>query len=162
MKKWLKRIALLLLLAFVVIQFWRPDRTNPPVDPARTIQAVMPVPPQIDTLLRRSCYDCHSHETVWPWYSNVAPMSWRVADHIHEGREHLNFSNWAAYPPNDAAHHFEEMCEEVEKGKMPLNDYLYLHPKARLSAAEVRALCEWTEQFDGGKGRGRGRGRSSS
>jgi ABC-type nickel/cobalt efflux system permease component RcnA len=159
MKKWLKRIALVLLIAFAAIQFWRPDRTNPPVDRSRTIQAVMPVPPHVDAILRRSCYDCHSNETVWPWYSNVAPMSWRVADHIHEGREHLNFSNWAAYPPRDAHHLLEETCEEVKERHMPLKDYLFLHPKARLSDADVRALCEWSEQFD--ERRGRGRGRSS-
>jgi Haem-binding domain len=160
MKKWLKRVAIVLLLAFVVIQFWRPDRTNPPVDPSRTIQATMPVPPQVDAILQRSCNDCHSNNSVWPWYSNVAPMSWRVAEHIHEGREHLNFSEWASYPPNDAAHLLEEICEETEEGNMPLWDYLLAHPKAKLSNADVRTLCEWAEQFDGGRGRGRGRGRS--
>jgi Haem-binding domain len=161
MKTWLKRIAIAVAVAFVLIQFHRPPRVNPPVDPNRTIQAVMPVPPQVDAILKRSCNDCHSHATHWPWYSNVAPVSWLVADDVEEGREHLNFSEWASYPPRDAGHLLEEMCEETGEGEMPLKAYVLTHPRARLSDADKRALCEWAGQFDGRGGRGRGRGRSS-
>jgi Haem-binding domain len=161
MKKFFKWFAIGVAVAFLAIQVYRPARTNPPVDPARTLQATMPVPPHIDKILARSCNDCHSNNTKWPWYSNIAPLSWKVIEHVNEGREHLNFSNWAAYPPDDAEHAVEEMCEETEKGNMPIPDYLYLHPEAKLSKADVRALCDWTDQFDGGKGRGRNRGRGS-
>lgn len=145
MKKWLGRIALVLAVALALIQGYRPERTNPPVDPNRTIQAVMQVPPQVDTILKRSCHDCHSNTTHWPWYSNVAPASWLVAHDVEEGREHLNFSEWASYPPNDAAHALEEICEETREGNMPMWQYELTHPGARLSEADKRTLCTWVE-----------------
>lgn len=161
MKKWLVRIAIVVAIAFLAIQVYRPARTNPPVDPARTIHATMNVPPAVDAILKRSCNDCHSHETHWPWYSNIAPVSWLLVDDVNEGRAHMNFSEWAAYPPNDAKHALEEICEEVKEGEMPLKAYVLTHPSARLSDEERRTLCEWTGEFDRGRNRGRGRGRSS-
>ena len=86
-------------------------------------------------LARRACFDCHSHEVVWPWYSHVAPMSWLVQRDVEEAREHLNFSTWDR-PQKDA----HEAAEEVEEGAMPLPKYLWLHPEARLSAAEKAEL----------------------
>lgn len=163
MKKVLKGLLIVAAIALIAIQFHRPAKTNPPTDPTRTLQAVMDPPPQVNAILKRACNDCHSHGTVWPWYSHIAPVSWLVVNDVNEGREHLNFSNWAAYPPNDAAHALEEMCEETKKGTMPLPNYVRAHPEARLSQADVRTLCEWAEQFDdeGGRGRGRNRGRGS-
>ena len=145
MKKWIGRIVLVLAVAFALIQGYRPERTNPPVDPARTIQATMQVPANVDAILQRSCNDCHSNTTHWPWYSNVAPVSWLVVEDVNEGRKHLNFSEWASYPPDDAEHHLEEMCEETEAGNMPMWQYVLTHPRARLSDADVRALCTWAE-----------------
>jgi hypothetical protein len=153
MKTWLKRIVVVLAVLFVVIQLHRPRRANPPVDPSRTIQATMPVPPHIDAIIRRACNDCHSHDTNWPWYSNLAPASWFLAHDVEEGREHLNFSEWAQYPPRDAAHLLEELCEETKKGEMPLRPYVVMHPRARLSDADKRALCEWAARFDERGGR---------
>lgn len=161
MKKWLGRIALALAVIFALIQGYRPDRTNPPIDPARTIQASMPVPPEVDKIFSRSCNDCHTNATHWPWYSNVAPFSWMVAEDVKEGREHLNLSEWASYPPNDAKHALEEICEEVKKGKMPMREYTWTHRNARLSPADKQTICAWIEQFGGSDGRSRGRGRSS-
>jgi hypothetical protein len=97
-------------------------------------------------ILRRSCNDCHSSETVWPWYSNVSPVSWFLKSHIDEGRRELSFSEWATYPKRKRERKLHEMCEQVEAGEMPLKSYLPLHPSARLSDEDKRRLCEWTRQ----------------
>lgn len=102
--------------------------------------------PEVAAILDRSCRDCHTYETRWPWYSHVAPMSWLVISHVNEGREHLSLSDWASYNPSDAAHALAEMCEEVRDGGMPLGSYLIAHRSAALGDADVEALCAWTER----------------
>ena len=143
MKKWLVRIGVVLAIAFLAIQVYRPARTNPPVDPSRTIQSVMEVPGPVNAILKRACNDCHTHDTHWPWYSNIAPVSWLLVKDVNEGREHMNFSNWAGYDRSDARHALEEICEETEKGEMPLKAYVLTHPRARLSKADLQTLCSW-------------------
>ena len=120
-----------LAAALVVIQFvpYGRDHTNPPV----TQDAPWPSA-EARQLAVRACYDCHSNETRWPWYSNVAPMSWFVQDHIDDGRNNLNFSEWDR--PQDT----DELAESVREGEMPLRSYLVLHSSARLSGAEREEL----------------------
>jgi hypothetical protein len=101
---------------------------------------------EVEAVLRRSCNDCHSSETVWPWYSNVSPVSWFLKSHIDEGRRQLSFSEWATYPKRKRERKLHEMCEQVESGEMPLKSYLPLHPSARLSDDDKRVICEWTSQ----------------
>lgn len=139
MKKWLIRIAIVLASAFIAIQFVRPARTNPVSDPAMALRA----PAHIQPILERSCHDCHTNNTKWPWYTNVAPLSWSIIEHVNEGREELSFSEWGRYSPKDADHLLEEICEMVERSEMPLPEYLWLHRDARLTAADKRALCNW-------------------
>jgi len=134
-----------LLALVILIQLFPPDRTNPPVDPSATIQALLPVPPEIDSILKRSCYDCHSSETVWPWYSRVAPVSWLVAGDVHDARRMMNLSEWKIYKPGRVASLLEQICDETSGGDMPLKRYLMLHPEAKLSAEDIRALCSWTD-----------------
>jgi hypothetical protein len=141
MKKWLRRIAIVLAVAFLAIQLYRPARTNPPADPQYALRA----PAHVQSILDRSCRDCHTNETHWPWYTNVAPFSWILVDHVNEGRGELSLSNFRAYTPKEADHLLEEICEETEKGNMPLPEYLWLHREARLSAADKRVLCVWAE-----------------
>jgi cytochrome c551/c552 len=143
--KILKWVILTLAVLFVLIQVVRPDRTNPPVDPTHTIQSSLQIPPAVNAILERSCNDCHSNNTVWPWYSNVAPLSWWLVDHVNEGRSKLSFSEWKGMSARKAAHKLEEMCEQVEKGEMPLSSYLPLHPDAKLSDADKKTLCDWTK-----------------
>ena len=140
----LKRIVLGFVIVIAGVQFFRPDRTNPPVDPARSVDATATVPAAVAEVLKRSCYDCHSSETRWPWYSAVAPMAWGVADHVIEGRSKLNFSEWGAYPPRKRVAILEKMCEEVREGGMPLTSYLVLHWDARLSEADWKSVCDWS------------------
>ena len=140
----LKRIVLVFVIVVAGIQFVRPDRTNPPVDPARSLSATATVPAEVASVLRRSCYDCHSSETRWPWYSATVPMGWSVADHVTEGRSHVNFSEWGAYPPKKRVGILEKMCDEVREGGMPLKQYLWLHRDARLSEADWKSVCDWS------------------
>lgn len=137
-------------ITFVVIgigsQFIRPARTNPPTDPSATMGARMSVPADVSAILARGCRDCHSNETRWPWYSNVAPLSWWVIDHVNHGRSHFNYSAWAKYPPDEAAKLLEGSCELTQKSAMPLPSYLWMHPDARLSPSDVAVLCAWTRQ----------------
>ncbi len=145
MKKALRFIGFGLLGALIVAQFFRPERDNPPIDAARTLQAHMQVPANVDAILQRACQDCHSHNTSWPWYSNISPVSWFVAEHVIDGRRHLNFSDWAKYDAKRADHKLEEVIEMVEQREMPLPSYLPLHAHAKLSDDDVRVVVEWAK-----------------
>ncbi len=140
----MKKIALYvtasLAVVFVVIQFVPVQgRENPPVE------SDIGAPDEVAAILRRSCYDCHSHETRWPWYSRVAPASWLVAHDAVEARRHLNFSTWNQYDAEKKAHLLEEVWEEVESGEMPLWFYVPLHPDSKLSEGDLAVLKDWSE-----------------
>ena len=144
-----RRTVIGLAFVFLGLQLFRPDRANPPVGPAQSVQATATVPPAVDAVLVRSCYDCHSNQTRWPWYSAVAPMAWGVADHVAEGRAHVNFSEWGRYPSRKRIGILEKMCDEVREGRMPIREYLWLHRDARLSEVEWKSVCDWsTDESD--------------
>jgi hypothetical protein len=143
--RWAQRALTVFLVAFIGLQFVRPDRTNPPAQAAASLQAK--TPPDVRALLDRSCRDCHSNETRWPWYTNVAPASWLVASDVHKGRERFNFSEWAAYSSDDQDKFLGAMCKLVTRGRMPLPPYLLIHRSARPSPAEVAALCAWSDKM---------------
>lgn len=165
----LKKAVVFMMAVLVVAQAVRPDRTNPPVDPARTLVASVPVPPAIASNLVRACGDCHSSETAWPWYTNVSPLSWWVANHVREGRREVNFSTWADLDVWRKARKLSDICEQVEEKDMPLPSYLLAHREAALSDAERQGICDWTKAEIArmgplppeppGRGRGRGRER---
>jgi hypothetical protein len=142
--KVLRVILILVVIVFIAIQFNRPARTNPPVDESQTIHARMNVPPQVNAILERSCRDCHSNKTVWPWYTNVAPVSWFIVDHVNEGREHLNLSQWGKLNKDRQDKKLREVCDEVTGGNMPLSSYTPLHPGSTLSGEDIKTLCDWT------------------
>lgn len=133
--KWAGIVALVLVAS---IQFVPVDRRNPPVT------GEIQVPDDVKAVLRRACWDCHSNETHWPWYSYVAPISWRVAGHVHDGRKELNFSEWASFPPGRQHKKRQQVWDEVREGKMPLSDYLWLHPGAALTDADRAVLAAWS------------------
>ncbi|HUQ30842.1 MAG TPA: heme-binding domain-containing protein [Pyrinomonadaceae bacterium] len=141
--KILKWTAITIAVLLVAFQFIRPARTNPPVDESRTISANGHLTPEVAAVLDRSCNDCHSNRTRWPWYSNIAPVSWFVVGHVNEGRREMNFSDWAGYSPEDRQGYLKKMCREVERGDMPLKSYLRLHSEANLSSEDVKLLCDW-------------------
>jgi hypothetical protein len=129
------------VLALIVMQFVRPGRTNPASDPSTSFEAVVEPPQEVTSTLKRACHDCHSNQTAWPWYSNIAPASWLIASDVNEGRAHLNFSNWTQAGAEGEKPDLEDLCSEVQAGKMPLRSYTLLHPRAKLSSQEVAALC---------------------
>ena len=140
----IKWLAVALLALIVGAQFIRPARSNPASIQSRSLAAHTQLNPQVSAILDRSCADCHSNQTRWPWYSNVAPVSWFVIDHVNHGRSHLNFSEWSRYERDDAEDLLEEMCEEVKSGAMPLSSYTRIHRNAKVSAEDARLICEWS------------------
>ena len=136
MKLW-KKIALGLVLAFLAIQVVTFDRANPPVT------AEIRVAQDVKSVLRRACYDCHSNETVWPWYSGVAPVSWLLHWDVTSGRATLNFSGWESLPPEKQSKKKHEIGEEVADGEMPPWYYVPLHPHAALSNTDKQLVQTW-------------------
>jgi hypothetical protein len=116
MRKLLKKVVVVGAVIFVLIQVWRPDRTNPPVVPSQQLVAQMNVPQNVQAVLSRACGDCHSNETHWPWYTNVSPVSWLVANHVQGGRSHMNFSEWgnASAKQGWAANRLQGICKEIQ------------------------------------------------
>ena len=144
MKKYIKIGVLVLVVLFIAAQFIRPDLTNPPIDAAQTLAAVDPPPGDIDLILSRSCNDCHTNHTQYPWYSKITPSNWFLANHIKDGRRHLNFSEWGTYSPKKRAKKYEEICEMVTSREMPLPSYLWLHGESAMSDADIKTVCDWT------------------
>jgi hypothetical protein len=149
-KKILKVVVLVVATAFVVIQFFQIDKTNPPIVETETLEATVSVPPDVSFILSRSCNDCHSQKTLYPWYISIQPAGWFMRDHIDHARSHLNFSVFKTYASKKQAKKLEEVCDEVEQGRMPLPSYLWLHREAVLSESDKRVLCDWAKQ-EGGK-----------
>lgn len=147
--------ACLLALAFVLgaLQLApAPERFQQPkpepADPKQFLGADADVPPGVKAIFRRACYDCHSNATIWPWYSRIAPLSWWIYQHVSEGRNKLDFSQWSTL--RDAQGHvmqsesrLDDICDDVRDGSMPLKSYLPLHPSARLSKDDITAVCKW-------------------
>lgn len=145
-KKVARRALVGLVVVLGVLQFANPPRSNPPVVSGHDLLATNPPPERIVAQLRAACYDCHSNETEWPWYSRVAPISWWIAHHVEDGRKHLNFSEWPHDRLRRARSLWQNIRDEVEAGDMPLPSFTWAHPEARLSAADRQALAEWADQ----------------
>ena len=147
MKKWLKLSLITLAALVVAAQAVRPARPNPPVDPQKEITAHMQVDPAVMATLSRACNDCHSNRTEWPWYSNVAPVSWLVAHDVNDGREELNLSEWGASKEKEPGKLLGKICSEVTDGEMPMATYTLIHPQAKLTREEVQNVCRWTNSI---------------
>jgi hypothetical protein len=140
MKTKLKASLLGIMVVAALLQTVQPDRSNPEVT------APLEAPPEVMAVLKRACYDCHSNETRWPWYSYLSPVSILVANHVHEGREHLNFSDWTTMDAAKQMHTSSEILEVLDKGEMPLTSYLLLHGDAELSSSDKALLRSWAAQ----------------
>lgn len=139
-------VATVLFIAVLAgVTLFGPERSNPATDASQTLAAVGHLTPAVSAILDRSCRDCHSNETTWPWYSHVPPLSWGVINHVNDGRRHMNFSKWGAYDPEDAREFLVDICALARKRDMPLPSYLWLHRDARLSDQDIALVCEWTK-----------------
>lgn len=139
----MKKVLIVILVAFIIIQFFPIDKTNPAPTPGMDFIKIKNTPPEVASILNRSCYDCHSNETRYPWYSNIAPSSWILKNHIDEGRKELNFSTFAVYEPKTQAHKLQECIEMVEKKEMPLESYFIGHQDAKLTDAQRKILTDY-------------------
>ena len=133
-----KRKIFITLVALAILSQLIPlDRSNPPVT------SELETPQELNKIFLRSCFDCHSNETVWPWYSWIAPVSWLVVNDVLEGREHLNFSTWGDYPADKQRKLRKEIWESVSEGEMPPFQYFPTHPEARLSEKDKAVILGW-------------------
>ncbi|TGL21596.1 heme-binding protein [Leptospira bourretii] len=139
----MKRIFFILVGVLLVLQFFPIDRSNPPVKSEIQTSA------ETKEILKRSCYDCHSNETVWPTYSYIFPASLLISHHVEEGRDELNFSEFGLLTDKKQNKKIYEIWEQVEEGEMPPKDYLLLHPSARLSDKDKEILKQWSDRFSG-------------
>jgi hypothetical protein len=139
-----KKIILVLLIVLVVIQFIRPEKNvSAETITERDISKVHPVPQNVQEVLVKKCYDCHSNNTNYPWYANVQPVGWWLGHHVDEGKGELNFSEFSTYDKKKGDHKLEEVGEVLEEGSMPLTSYTVLHPETKVSADEKKLISEW-------------------
>ncbi|MEO7190888.1 MAG: heme-binding domain-containing protein [Vicinamibacterales bacterium] len=141
-RRWLLTGVMIGLLGITVLV--QRGAVAPPADPALAVGSAARVPAAVLSTMQRSCFDCHSNDTRWPWYSWIPPASWLVVHDVKDGRGQLNFSRWADYNPYDRADLLDKVCDMVSKKRMPMWQYLLLHHDARLSDADVTALCDWS------------------
>jgi Haem-binding domain len=137
--------ALVIAVIVIGLQYTTPRHTNPSFNEAQTLEGVTAVPPEVSALFARSCNDCHSNKTNWPWYAYVAPVSWFTVGHVNKGRAELNLSEWGRYGTRMKETRLKAICAQCRGDAMPLASYAFVHREARLSPEEVRVICEWTE-----------------
>lgn len=144
----IKQILITLIAAVIIIQFIPVDKTNPETVKGNDIISMTNADKEISEILKRSCYDCHSNDTKYPWYSKIAPVSWYLKAHIKEGREHFNFSEWKSYDYEKQVKISQESIEEVKDNEMPLKSYTLIHSEAKLSADKKEKITRWfTAEF---------------
>ena len=142
-----KKILYGLLILLVVIQFIRPDRNLSSGPYANDITTKYAVPAPVAEVLKTSCFDCHSNHTTYPWYSSIQPVASWMAHHVNEGKEELNFNEFAAYPPRKARHKLEELSDEVNEGGMPMSSYTIIHKNAILDVDKKKLVSDWAQQL---------------
>jgi len=142
--KIVKKILIVLLIALVLIQFYRPEKNNAELRDVAAFEAETNVDANIRIIMENNCYSCHSNKTDYPWYAEVAPVSYWLADHIVEGNKHFNVSQWATYSAKKKGHKLDELIEEVEEGEMPLESFTYLH--GSITEAEKKAVIAWAKK----------------
>jgi|SRR5271167_730699 len=145
MRRWVEGVGLAIAFLLLVSQFIPVNRSNPVINSAMTIYGTQPVPADVKAVFERSCKNCHSNATSWPWYSYVAPVSWIVAHDVHQARKAMNLSEWGSYAPQRKEDKLEAICEQLTNGDMPDPKYVIFHRNAQLTAGERTAVCQWTD-----------------
>jgi hypothetical protein len=144
--KIVKKIGLLLLVIFVIAQFFGPEKNVGEYTSLDAFIAETNPPEDVKTIMKATCFDCHSNSTNYPWYFNVTPVNYWISDHIEEGKKELNFSKWSSYSLKRKEHKFDEIWEEVEKKKMPLDSYTWTHGDAKLSDKQIAVIVKWAKE----------------
>ncbi|AXT58508.1 cytochrome C [Aquimarina sp. AD1] len=145
MKNVLKKVGLLLLVVLVIMQFVRPDKNESGYESVAYFENDTKPTEKVKEILKSNCYDCHSNQTIYPWYAEIAPVSYWLADHVEEGKEHFNVSDWEGYSDKKKDHKLDELIEEVEEGEMPLSSYTWIH--GDLEKEEMEVLINWTREL---------------
>ncbi|MDO6492136.1 MULTISPECIES: heme-binding domain-containing protein [unclassified Cellulophaga] len=143
--KLLKKIILALLVILIAMQFYRPEKNSSETDLKTAFLTETNPSKEVQKILATSCYDCHSNTTAYPWYNNIAPVSYWLSDHVKDGKKHLNFSEWENYSIKKKDHKLDEVLETVESGEMPLKEYTWTHTEANLTEAQKQALINWVK-----------------
>jgi hypothetical protein len=148
----LKRILVFLLIVFLLMQLLQPDKNNNDVIAKNDIKHILAVPDSVQNLLAQACYDCHSNNTNYPWYSNIQPVAWWLSNHVEEGKGHLNFNEFTNIPPRNGKttrqrqlKKLEEIKETIEEEEMPLTSYTLLHKEARLTKQQKHLIIQWAD-----------------
>lgn len=141
----IKKILLVLLIALIAIQFFHPKKNQASGTQPNYIGNVFAVPADVQAILKKACNDCHSNNTVYPWYSKIQPVDWWLDNHVREGKKEINLDEYSNKPIRYQYHKMEEVAEQVKKGEMPLNSYTWIHKDAILSEAEKTALIGWAD-----------------
>lgn len=142
-----RKILFALLMVFIFIQFSRPEKNESTAQTPNDIFAHYEAPENTKQLIHTACYDCHSNNTVYPWYAEIQPVAWWLADHVNEGKSELNFSEFATYTPKKGDHKLEEVVEMIKEKEMPLKSYTLIHGDANLSDAKREELSKWAEEL---------------
>ena len=140
----MKKTILSILVVFILIQFIRPEK-NISGNKTNDISTIIKIPNDVNEILKTSCADCHSNTTVYPWYSESAPVSWYLASHVKDGKEHLNFSEWTSYNQDQKEHILKDLKEELEDQEMPLKSYLIIHKGAEMTKNQYETLLNWVK-----------------
>tara|TARA_Y100001947_G_scaffold86443_1_gene73487 strand:- start:688 stop:1149 length:462 start_codon:yes stop_codon:yes gene_type:complete len=146
-KKFSSILLITMVLVVVVLQFFRPSKNISEEISNNDILKAEDLPREVSRILVTSCYDCHSNNTNYPWYSEITPVNFFLDNHVKDGKRHLNFSEWAKLSAEKKAHKVEEIGEEVENNKMPLDSYVWLHKEAKLTEAQKQLLLDWVKNY---------------
>ncbi|NQV75168.1 MAG: heme-binding domain-containing protein [Bacteroidetes bacterium] len=142
-----KKIIIALLGVLIFIQFIKPVKNQSDAVTPNDIFANFQSADSTKQLIQTACYDCHSNNTVYPWYAEIQPLAWWLADHVKEGKSELNFSEFASYKPKKADHKLEEVIEMIQEGEMPLKSYTLIHGNSKLSDVQKTAIITWAEEL---------------
>lgn len=144
--KVIKKILLALLVVLVIAQFFGPDKNEGEMASIDAFLVETNPPEDVKLILKETCYDCHSDVTRYPWYNNITPVNYWLAEHVNDGKKHFNVSNWEGNSIKRKDHKFEELIEMVEDKEMPLNSYTWTHEEAKLSEAQIASVVDWAKK----------------
>lgn len=145
MRKYIIIIAILLVLG--AMQLIRPERNLATVESRYDVFYLTETNPELVRTVKMACYDCHSDRTAYPWYASIAPISWMIANHVKDGKKHLNFSQWTVYDKEERMHNLREIKEVLEKAEMPPSSYLLMHSEAKLSGPQRQMIIQWADSL---------------